>query len=303
VLLGASYINRNIDGYGRIFAANVDYTNRGPDGEVSYENPWFQNSDIDFRAAVGASLKDLIGYSIQKYYARMLFTKAFRKEIKTGLFFEAKQADVSSIVITPESLVGPTNYQLITLGLTQTFDYRDSPTNPHRGWIVDGSASFSESLDGSASFGRFTGRYSSYFSFGKNLLAFGARLGYISAVQGRTDVPIDERFFNGGSTSVRSFYETELSPKDNNNHPIGGLARSIFNVEYNMPIFGDLVGAVFFDAGGNGDTPFSDFSTAIGGGVRYNLPIGPVRVDYGVNPAPRKNQSQEVLSLSFGVAF
>ena len=303
ILLGANYTNRNIDGLGRIFSFFVDYTSRGPDGEISYENPWFLERDIDFRAALGLSFKDLIGYTIQKYYGRIAFTKTFRKGIQTAAFVEAKEANVSSIVINPVSLVGPTSYQLITLGLTQTFDFRDSPTNPRKGWVLDGSASFSESVDGSASFARFTGRYSTYFSFGKTLLALGARLGYINAVQGATEVPIDERFFNGGSTTVRSFYETDLSPKDTDNHPIGGLARSILNVEYQVPIYGDLVGAAFIDAGGTGNTPFDNFATGIGGGVRYNLPIGPVRVDYGVNPAPRKNQSFGVLSLSFGFAF
>jgi outer membrane translocation and assembly module TamA len=183
------------------------------------------------------------------------------------------------------------------------FDFRDSPTNPRSGWVLDGSASFSESVDGSSSFARFTGRYSTYFSFGKTLLALGARMGYMIAVQGTTEVPIDERFFNGGPTTVRSFYETDLSPKDTENHPIGGLARSIFNVEYQVPIYGDLFGAAFIDAGGTGNTPFDNFATGIGGGLRYNLPVGPVRVDYGVNPAPRKNQSSAVLSLSFGFAF
>jgi outer membrane protein insertion porin family len=303
ILLGANYTNRNIDGLGRIFSFFVDYTGRGPDGEISYENPWFLERDIDFRAALGLSFKSLIGYTIQKYYGRMAFTKTFRKGIQTAAFIEAKEANVSSIVINPVSLAGPTSYQLITLGLTQTFDFRDSPTNPRKGWVLDGSASFSESVDGSASFARFTGRYSTYFSFGKTLLALGARLGYMNAVQGTTEVPIDERFFNGGSTTVRSFYETDLSPKDTENHPIGGLARSILNVEYQVPIYGDLVGAAFIDAGGTGNTPFDNFATGIGGGVRYNLPIGPVRVDYGVNPAPRKNQSFGVLSLSFGFAF
>jgi outer membrane protein insertion porin family len=303
ILLGTNYTNRNVDGLGRIFSFFVDYTGRGPDGEISYENPWFLERDIDFRTALGLSFKSLIGYSIQKYYGRIAFTKTFRKGIETAVFFEAKEGNVSSIVIHPESLAGPTSYQLITLGLTQAFDFRDSPTNPRKGWVVDGSASFSESVDGSASFARFTGRYSTYFSFGKTLLALGARLGYMDAVQGTAGVPIDERFFNGGSTTVRSFYETDLSPKDTENHPIGGLARSIFNVEYDVPIYGDLVGAAFIDAGGTGDTPFDNFATGIGGGIRYNLPIGPVRVDYGVNPAPRKNQSVSVLSLSFGFAF
>src|SRR5439155_3242994 len=128
-------------------------------------NPWFLESDIDFRAALGASFKKLIGYSIQKYYGQIKFTKTFRKGVETAAFLEAKQADVSSIVISPASLAGPTNYQLITLGLSQTFDFRDSPTNPHKGWVVDASASYSESTDGSASFTRLTGRYSTYFSF------------------------------------------------------------------------------------------------------------------------------------------
>jgi outer membrane protein insertion porin family len=302
-ILGANYTNRNIDGLGRVFSFKADYTGRGPDGEISYENPWFLESNIDFVSALGISAKDLIGYSIQNYYARIRFTETFKKGIQTAAFLEAKQSEVTSVVIVPESLVGPTSYQLITLGLSQTFDFRDSPTNPHKGWVLDASASYSESVDGSASFTRLTGRYSTYFSFGKTLLALGARLGYINAGQGAAGVPIDERFFNGGSTTVRSFYETDLSPKDTENHPIGGLARSIFNIEYDVPIFGDLVGAAFLDAGGTGATPFDNFATGIGGGIRYNLPIGPVRVDYGVNPAPRKNQSFSVLSLSFGFAF
>jgi outer membrane protein insertion porin family len=303
ILAGVNYTNRNVDGLGRIFSFFADYTGRGPDGEISYENPWLLESDIDFRTALGLSFKDLIGYSIQKYYGRIALTKTYTKGIQTSAFLEAKEANVTSLVIIPESLAGPTTYQLITAGLAQTFDFRDSPTNPRKGWVLDGSASFSESVDGSSSFARFTGRYSTYFSFGKTLLAFGARLGYMNAVQGTAGIPIDERFFNGGSTTVRSFYENELSPKDTDNHPIGGLARSIFNVEYDVPIYGDLVGAAFFDAGGTGSAPFDNFATGIGGGVRYNLPIGPVRMDYGLNPAPRKNQSSGVFSMSFGFAF
>jgi len=303
ILLGANYTNRNIDGLGRIFSAKVDYTSRGPAGEISYENPWFLESDIDFNAAVGALSKVLIGYTIEDYYARLRFTKTFRKGIQTIAFLEAKQADVTTIIIVPQDLAGPTSYQLLTVGLSQTLDFRDSPTNPRSGWVVDGSASFSQSFNGSASFARFTGRYSTYFSFGKTLLALGARLGYIDPVNGAGEVPIDERFFNGGSTTVRSFYETDLSPKDEDNNPIGGLARSIFNIEYDVPIYGDLSGAAFFDSGGTGYTPFDNFATAVGGGLRYNLPIGPARVDYGVNPAPRKNQSPHVVYFSFGFAF
>ena len=70
VIFGANYTNRNIDGLGRIFSFHLNYTGRGPDGEISYENPWFLEKNIDFNAALGVSAKDLIGYSIQNYYAR-----------------------------------------------------------------------------------------------------------------------------------------------------------------------------------------------------------------------------------------
>jgi outer membrane protein insertion porin family len=303
VIIGANYANRNFDGVGHIFSVTANYTSRGPNGEIFYEDPWFLDSDLHFRVALGAAFKDLDNYSIQDYYARATLVKTFRKGIDTGLFAEAKQASLDSIVITPVSLAGPTDYQLITAGLTQTFDFRDNPTNPRKGWIIDGSASYSESGNGSGSFARFSGRYSTYVSVGKTLLALGARIGYMTSTGGTAEVPIDERFFNGGATTVRSFYEFQLGPKDDNNHVIGGLARSVFNAEYQFPIFGDLVGATFVDVGGVGATPFDNLRMGVGAGIRYSLPIGPLRVDYGVNPDRHKNESQQVFALSFGVAF
>jgi outer membrane protein insertion porin family len=303
VIVGANYANRNFDGAGHIFSITANYTSRGPNGEVFYEDPWFLDSDLHFRIAIGASLKDLDNYSIQDYYVRATLVKTFRKGIDTGVFAEAKQASLDSIIITPDTLVGPSSYQLITAGVTQTFDFRDNPTNPRKGWIVDGTASYSESGNGSASFARVTGRYSTYLSFGKTLLALGARIGYMTSTGGTAEVPIDERFFNGGATTVRSFYEFQLGPKDDNNHVIGGLARSVLNAEYQFPIFGDLIGATFVDVGGLGDTPFDNLRMGVGAGIRYSLPIGPVRVDYAVNPDRHKNESQQVFALSFGVAF
>ena len=108
----------------------MNYTGRGPDGEISYENPWFLERDIDFRAALGLSLKDLIGYSIQKYYARIRFTKTFRKGIQTTAFLEAKEANVTSIVITPESLAGPTDLSTDYFGTHTNTRFPGQPNQP-----------------------------------------------------------------------------------------------------------------------------------------------------------------------------
>jgi outer membrane protein assembly factor BamA len=304
LIFGAGYTNRNILGEGQIFTVSAEYTVRGPDGKISYEDPWFLNTKNRFRVVLGIEDKAVQGYSYANTYGQVSLTRKYGTHFETGVFAEFKSVSLNNVTIDPRSLVGPTTYQIGTAGITQTIDYRDSPLNPHHGWILALIGSVSEPFENANSFLQFTERFSYYQSIGKGLLAFGVRFGFIAPSSGGTlGIPIQERFFSGGDDTVRSFAERELGMRDHNNNPIGGLTRSIFNVEYDHPIVGDLVGAVFFDAGGLGTSPFASFSTGIGAGLRYNLPVGPLRVDYGVNPAPRANEDFGAFHLSFGFAF
>lgn len=313
LLLGGSFTDRNIGGEGHIFSVSAQYATRGPTGKISYEDPWFLDGKTDFLAQAGIQDETLYGYTYIDEYGRLALTRKYGKSLptppgakvfQTGAFVQFKNANLSSITISPSSLVGPTGYQILSVGLTQTIDERDNPLNPHKGWILDLAASESELLQQSTSYVTLLERFSVYFPVGATVLAGGARLATLLPSQGGTlAIPIEERFFNGGATTVRSFVERKLGPKDNNNNPIGGLSRSVFNIEDDFPVFAGLIGAVFFDAGGLGRSPFDDFSTGIGVGLRYNLPVGPIRVDYGINPAPGKNDDFGAFNLSFGFAF
>jgi len=81
----------------------------------------------------------------------------------------------------------------------------------------------------------------------------------------------------------------------------------VFNVEYGFPIWGDLRGAVFVDAGNVVSTArefgVGDMRYGVGTGLRYNLPIGALRLDYGLNPSPRPGEAQGAFHFAFGVAF
>jgi outer membrane protein insertion porin family len=304
LILGAGYTNRNIWGEGQIFSVSVEYTSRGPQGKISYEDPWFLNTKNRFRAVVGIEDKAVQGYSYVNTFGQLSLTRKFGTHLEGGLFAELRSVTLSDVTIDPTDLVGPTTYEIGTVGATATLDYRDNPLNPHHGWILALTGSASEPFENAESYLQATERFSYYHSIGKGLLAFGVRFGFIApSTGGFLGIPIQERFFNGGDDTVRSFNERELGLRDRNNNPIGGLSRSVFNLEYDFPIVGDLVGAVFFDAGGLGTSPFSSFSTGVGAGLRYNLPIGPLRVDYGVNPSPRANEDFGAFHLSFGFAF
>jgi len=173
-----------------------------------------------------------------------------------------------------------------------------------RGFIFTSSFDFGI-IDGNPGFLRGSGRFSYYLPVDKCMLAFGARAGYIDSLMG--ELPIDVRYFNGGGTTVRSFPERGLGPRDYHGNPLGGNLFSVFNLEFTFPITGGLEGAVFVDAGSlhnnEIDTSDSGMRYGVGPGLRYKLPIGPLRIDYGLNPDRRPGEGLGSFYFSFGSAF
>ena len=62
---------------------------------------------------------------------------------------------------------------------------------------------------------------------------------------------------------------------------------------------------MFVDAGsvGRESGSFGDLRLGVGGGLRYRTPVGPLRIDYGVNPLPQEGENMGALHISFGMAF
>ena len=198
--------------------------------------------------------------------------------------------------------------------------------NPSRGLVIDNTIDFATGALGSdIDFVRSTGRITYFLPIGKEpkpgqidrrtLLALGARAGIIHPLDGDGTVSesrSSESVFQWRANTVRSFTERDLGPKDDGN-PIGGEFFTVFNVEYTFPIYGELQGAAFFDAGNllpNSNDPFArvtasldEMRYAVGVGLRYKLPIGPVRLDYGYNPDRRAGEDIGAFHFSFGFAF
>jgi outer membrane protein insertion porin family len=301
-MVGFTAGDRNFMGTGRALTSSLDMSQRTMRGEILYVDPWWLESDFGLRARIYASTRDVPGYSKFETGLRADVTRKLTKQIELGGFVQAEKVEITESVIDPVAL-GSTSYLIGTVGFTQSFDFRDHPLNPNKGWVIN-SAIDGSTIAGELAFGRATGRLSYYLPIRRSLLAFGFRGGLIYPL---THVPIDERFFLGGSTTVRSFAERELGPKDRFGNPIGGEAFTLFNVEYDFPITGALYGAAFVDAGNLvaefNQAGVQDMRFAVGLGLRYKLPIGPVRLDYGVNPDPKEGEAFGAFHFSFGFAF
>lgn len=125
--------------------------------------------------------------------------------------------------------------------------------------------------------------------------------------EGSAQVPLQERWFAGGESSVRSFQESELGPKDADLLPVGGEYRNLLGAELRFPVWRLLEGSLFVDAGNVGsrvqDYSLRDLHYGIGAGLRLLLPIGPVRLDGAWNPDQDLGDESWVVHLSVGYPF
>ncbi len=140
-------------------------------------------------------------------------------------------------------------------------------------------------------------------------LSLGARSRVLLTASEVTEVPIDLRVFNGGANSVRSFAERELGPMSaKGDTPLGGLASHVASAEISWEAVRNLELAAFADAGSLGEDAstfidIDDLRYALGLGLRYRLPVGPLRVDYGINPDRRDGEAFGAFHVTFGFAF
>jgi outer membrane translocation and assembly module TamA len=134
-----------------------------------------------------------------------------------------------------------------------------------------------------------------YFTFGKRFtIANRAQLGNIAApADDLTAVPFSRKFFLGGATSVRGWGRYEISPLSDSGLPVGGNSMFEYSLEGRVANIYRGVGAVlFFDTGNVWANSWSirlnDLRNAVGTGLRYQTPVGPLRFDVGyqLNPIP-----------------
>ena len=124
------------------------------------------------------------------------------------------------------------------------------------------------------------------------------------------EVPIYNRLFLGGPKSIRGIEYRNVSPKarkDNGSYvPWGGKTLVCANIEYTVPIVKMLRIAAFTDVGSVSADEFdveSDFAWTVGLGVRLDIPMFPVRLDFGTPVKKPDHTKREVFSFTVGYEF
>jgi outer membrane protein assembly complex protein YaeT len=199
------------------------------------------------------------------------------------------------IALRLDPRTGEQHGTLNALGFDFQHSTADNLLNAHHGYQV---AFHAEQA------GRFLPGAFNYFAVsadGRHYLPLSDRLVVASRLQignirpvgnDQVNVPFSKKYFLGGATSIRGWGRYEVSPLSGSGLPIGGDSTLAFSEEVRALIRGNFGGVVFLD-GGNvwGDSwgfKLNDLHYAVGPGLRYQTPVGPVRFDFGyqLNPIP-----------------
>lgn len=267
--------------------------------------------------------RDVRTFASRRQEAAAQISEQFTRST-TGLFrFTYRRVSTSDVVIP--TLLVPALLQPVRIGMLSgniLQDRRDDPADPTRG--VFNTLDTGLAWRGFASqrnFLRFLGRNATYHRISRNLVfARQTQLGLLlpfnnpAGLSESEAIPLPERFFGGGSTSHRGFPDNQAGPRDigtpagpgapatqPTGFPLGGNALLFNNLELRFPLLGENIKGVLFHDAGNifsrvGAISFrqkqrdlKDFDYmvhAVGFGVRYKTPVGPVRADlvYSINP-------------------
>jgi|WetSurMetagenome_2_1015567.scaffolds.fasta_scaffold00106_35 outer membrane protein insertion porin family len=284
---------------------------------LSYFDPWFIYENLAFKAQVMKEYKkernidtDEIRYRLDRYVAVAGFEKKLNNRIKAEIYYELTQVktyDVKPDVILTHEDAGTLIISAVKAALI--YDSRDNPFEPHSGILAGITNKIASSVILSeTNFNKVQMYVNNYQAITKGLvLAVSLRGGYAFSLDSNTNLPLVERFFLGGRTTVRGYDQDMLGPKGKDNDPTGGNIFLMGNVEMRIDVWKGF-GLVVFGDGGNVWQNIDDFSAGklkytTGLGLRYNTPVGPIRVDYGYKLNRDRDEGVGAVHFSVGHAF
>ncbi len=285
---------------------------------LSWTDPWI--FDLPYLFGFDAYREEHLKYGSTGYDYDEIRTggslrlgKEITDELSTGLIYNLEEVKISNI---PDDAsqdlrdeAGDNMLSRLTWNLQ--YDTRDNKYSPTKGWIagmsLENAGGF---IGGSKDFVKGYLHTSFYYSILESLvLEIKGRTGMAAPYASTDKVPIYERFFAGGATTIRGYKQRAVGPRDSRNNVLGGDAMIIGNAELTFPIWKKLMkGAVFYDVGNvmrDAEELFTNtsYKQAAGIGIRVKTPIGPLKLDYGYPLSDNhgdKKEGQFWFSVSHG---
>ncbi|RJR15593.1 MAG: outer membrane protein assembly factor BamA [Nitrospiraceae bacterium] len=308
---------RNIGGYNRNAGFRTDQNAVERRYIFNFREPWLFNwPDVPLkiflireeRRGLNIESRDVL-YKIDKQSFIAGIEKEIAEGLKIGLDYEYSFTDTKDVeedVILSKEDSGTLGISSISPSIY--FDKRNDPFNPTSGSLHGIVVKYApKALLSESEFVKGTVQSSWYVQLAKPVvLAFSVRGGMAYGFGDNEELPLIERFFLGGRSTVRGYSHDDLGPKGSDDNPTGGNIFALTNWELRFAL-GKGFGLVTFVDAGNVWKTIDDVQDELkytaGAGLRYNTPVGPIRIDYGHKMNKDEGDSSGEVHFNFGHAF
>jgi outer membrane protein insertion porin family len=282
-------------------------------GTIGFTEPWLFDQPLAAGFDIFNTRRILPDYTVNSLGGDIRLGHPLGEYSRWNAIYRVSQDRITNVnpLGSPELISQEGTHLTSLVGLSLSRDTRDSVYDPTRGSTVSLGVDFA-GIGFGEKFARsvFSSTYFQPLPWLDHVLSFRLMAGY-SFGWSKDPVPLFERFYLGGSNSLRQFKSLQVSPKDDTGTRIGGNSELLGTVEYQIPLFFGIKAAVFYDVGQvwgpdlslGTKIDLSDLRHGVGAGLRWNSPFGPIRVDYGIKLDQKKGESFGNFNFSAGSSF
>ena len=305
----AELIRNNIFGRAAQLSLVGQFSLREKRGVISWEQPYFFGMPLQTYLNAWLEREERISFSFERKGISLTTVKPLSESSLFLTTLRWARTTLFDLQIS-ESEIDRQYSPFSASSISGSFiwDRRDDPFNPRRGHFFSFACEWAFAL------------FKAESAFLKNFLKYQQYLPVIPGITfsstfrlglGRGRMPIHERFFAGGSNSFRGERFDELGPKDPHSlKPVGGKAIFLMNLELTIPLlssFRDLFATLFYDTGNvfakRKQMSLAGFQDAIGVGLRYRTPLGPIRFELGWNLDTPEGEGKVLAFITIGNVF
>jgi outer membrane protein insertion porin family len=307
----AEFIRSNVLGSAAQLSLVGQFGFKEKRGVLSWEQPYFFGLPMEAYMNVWLEREERESFTFDRHAISLTAIKSASKNLLFLMTMKWARTNFITLLIE-ESEVDRQLHPFSTTSISGSliWDRRDDPFNPRKGYflsfVLERAFPFlkseSDYLKSFIKYKQFIPVFSGVTFSATSRLGLGG---------GRQPIPIHERFFAGGSNSFRGEKFDELGPKDPvSQKPVGGEALFLLNFELTFPLIlaiKDLSGALFYDKG-NVFAEMKHFNLtalqdAVGIGIRYRTPLGPLRLEVAWNLDAAKGERKPLVFLTIGNVF
>jgi outer membrane protein insertion porin family len=307
----AEFIKNNVSGSGAQLSLVGQFSLKERRAVFSWEQPYFFGLPVQTYVNAWVEREERESFTFDRQGVSLTASKSVSKDL---MFLTTLRWARTNFVILliEESEVDRQDrpFSATSISGSLVWDRRDEPINPERGsflsFVVERAFPL---LKSESNYLKSFIKYKQFIPvFSRVTFSLASRLGLGG---GRKPIPVHERFFAGGSNSFRGERFDELGPKDPVSlKPVGGQALLLLNFELTFPLISwvkDLSGALFYDKGNVFDETkhlsLADLKDAVGIGIRYRTPLGPIRLEVGWNLDAENGKAKPLVFITIGNVF